>query len=147
MTRSIHASTYEWCGLAFLSAAIICLVGLIASRLAASPILELAFGSDERTFVIVADGNLTLCDGPGNQEVIDLFNRSVPLNPAPTSAYSWGWWGFQLDYLGFEGQQTIWAIRTSLLIPFIVFLVAGCLSLHRYRVVTRQLSMPAPMPT
>jgi hypothetical protein len=145
MKRSIHASTYEWCGLAFLSVAIICLVGLIASRLAASPILELAFGSDERTFVIVADGNLTLCDV--NQDVIDLFNRSVPLNPAPTSAYSWGWWGFQLDYLGFERQQPIWAIRTSLLIPFIVFLVAGCLSLHRYRVVARQPSMPAPMPT
>ena len=140
---------YEWCGLSFAGLAILCGVAWGVSLVNSSATLDLSFGY--RMQMIAAEGSVTFCDRVGSTEHIENANNSRSyfngFLPPATAVHMWSIPGFQVGVLSFEERDSIWSLRFSLLLPFVVFLAIGGFCLYRCRSAQRQTLVGTPPAT
>src|SRR6266496_3297900 len=73
----------------------------------------------------LAKGKLILCDHFANREVIDLVDRSVPIQPSVAKDVRKSFPGFVYRHLTLASGQAIWSLSMSLLIPCLVMALSA----------------------
>jgi hypothetical protein len=100
---------------------------------------QLAF-SREPSFLqmALANGKLILCNNFANREVIELVDRSVPIQPALAKDVRRSFPGFTYRHLTLTSGQGIWSLSLSLLIPSLAMTLLAAAGIWRLRVLGRR---------
>jgi len=113
----------KWSALSSLIAAVIFIVLWALSLPSDVKGAQLAFGREASVQMALANGKLILCDHFANREVIDLVDRSVPIEPAPANDVRRSFAGFSWRRITFTSGGPIWSLDLSLLTASVIMVL------------------------
>jgi hypothetical protein len=125
----------KWCGVVSFVVAIACFAYWIVSVSSDAADFSLYFGNPGGlgSYLLAANGSITVCDDVDNLKLIEFIKTSRSFEPAPSRVDGWSLPGFVFNRIAFRDSPSVWSLNMSLLIPFAMMILTGGLCVHRQR--------------